>query len=432
VTRGPAASTEAVLRLLLRHGELTRPQLARRTRLSAATVSATVARLVSTGLVVERGHGPHVSATQRGRPSTLLSLNPSAGAVIGVDFGHRYLRVVVVDLAHEVLAETLQPLETGNNASLGLATVADLVPRLLHESGCPPASVLGVGVGLPAPVGPGGKIAMASILPTWTGSVPAADLAALLGFDTWVDNDVNLAALAEATWGASRGIATSAYVSLETGIGAGLLIDGRPFRGAFGVAGEFGHVKVVRGGVVCRCGSRGCLETVAGMEALVGSLRALHGPDFDAAGLLALAAAGDSGCQRVITDAGREIGEALANLLNIFNPEIVVVGGALAGAGDLLLEPIRAAVASNAIAPVSESTTITAGVMGSRAGALGGAALVLQNASSTFAAAYAGDEPRDLATGPRVPEDWNDVQSLTLSPRSEHPDPRQLLHTRPD
>nr|MDT0666121.1 ROK family protein [Micromonospora sp. DSM 115978] len=156
-----------------------------------------------------------------------------------------------------------------------------------------------------------------------------------------VDNDANLGALAELTWGAGRGASGVAYIKAATGVGAGMVVDGRIHRGHTGTAGEIGHTTVDEHGPVCRCGNRGCLETFVGTRILLDMLRASHGPDLSVLGMLALARDGDAGCQRVVADAGRAIGVAVANLCNLVNPELVVVGGDLAAAGDLLLDPLR-------------------------------------------------------------------------------------------
>jgi predicted NBD/HSP70 family sugar kinase len=165
-----------------------------------------------------------------------------------------------------------------------------------------------------------------------------------------------------------------AYLRLSAGIGAGLVIGGRPFRGARGVAGEIGHVLVDPQGPICRCGNRGCLETFASPPALCELLRRSHGP-ITVPRLLALAAEGDAGARRVIHDAGRVVGRAVADLCNFINPDLVIVGGDLSAAGDLLLDPMREAVRRFAIPAAAEDVRITAGVLGDRAEVLGSLAL---------------------------------------------------------
>ena len=161
-----------------------------------------------------------------------------------------------------------------------------------------------------------------------------------------------------------------AYLRLSAGIGAGLVINGRPFRGARGIAGEIGHVLVDPQGPICRCGNRGCLETFVAGPALCELLRRSHGP-LSTHQLLELAREGDAGCQRVIADAGRVVGRAVADLCNYLNPDLVVVGGDLSAAGDLVLEPMREAVRRFAIPAAAEDVEIVAGTLGDRAELLG-------------------------------------------------------------
>ena len=202
-------------------------------------------------------------------------------------------------------------------------------------------------------------------------------LAERLEKPTHVDNDANLGALAEFVWGAARGAQNSAYLKVSTGIGAGLIIGGRIHRGAFGTAGEIGHTTIDEHGRVCRCGNRGCLETMAGAPVLVEMLHPNLGDDLTIADAVVLARRGDAGCRRVIADAGRHIGVAVANLCNLVNPASIVGGGDLAAAGDLLLDPLRESVARQAIPGAVAGMDIVVGELGDRAEVLGALALAL-------------------------------------------------------
>jgi predicted NBD/HSP70 family sugar kinase len=160
---------------------------------------------------------------------------------------------------------------------------------------------------------------------------------------------------------------------VSTGIGAGLIVNGRLYHGSGGMAGEIGQTIIQEQGPVCRCGKRGCLETLAGAAALVELLRGTHGPDLTTQQLLAAAADGDSAARRVLADAGRRIGTAVATLCDLFNPELIVVGGG----GEVLLDPLRAQVHRHAIPAVARGLDIVPGVLGPRAELLGTLALVL-------------------------------------------------------
>jgi predicted NBD/HSP70 family sugar kinase len=197
------------------------------------------------------------------------------------------------------------------------------------------------------------------------------------GLPVHLDNDANLGALAEVTLGAGREARNALYVMISAGIGAGLIIDGRPYRGRRGMAGEIGHVLVDETGPICRCGNRGCLESYVSGPALAELLRSTRGAELTVTEIVRLAREGDAGCSRAIADAGRILGRVVAAICNIFNPEMVVIGGDLGEAGDLLLDPMREAVDRYAIAPAAADAKVVAGELGERAQVLGALALAI-------------------------------------------------------
>jgi predicted NBD/HSP70 family sugar kinase len=200
---------------------------------------------------------------------------------------------------------------------------------------------------------------------------------ARLGIPVALDNDANLGALGEKAFGAARGVDDLVYIRLSAGVGAGLIIDGQPYQGGLGVAGEVGHVLSDPHGPICRCGNRGCLETIASPVAVAALLeRSLRQP-VTVQRLLELVADGDRGARRAVAEAGEAVGQALSMVVNILNPELIVVGGDLAEAGDILLAPIAAAIERHSVAPAAAAVTVTAGMLGPRAEVLGAAALVL-------------------------------------------------------
>jgi predicted NBD/HSP70 family sugar kinase/biotin operon repressor len=365
-----------VVDALRARGAVSRADIARQTGLSRSTVSSLVSDLQAAGLVVERAtDGAAAPGPQGGRPPVLVALDRSAGAVLGLDFGHDHLRVAVADLSYTVLAETFVELEVDTGAGEALDTAARLVDEVLGEADVQSGRVLAAGMGLPGPIDRESKLVHSQpILPSWVGLDPAAEMEERLGLPVHLDNDANVGALGESAFGAGRGTHVMAYLRLSAGIGAGLVINGRPFRGAQGVAGEIGHVLVDPDGPICRCGNRGCLETFVAGPALCELVRRSHGV-ITFRRLLALAKEGDAGCQRVIADAGRIVGRAVADLCNYLNPDLVVVGGDLSAAGDLVLEPLREAVGRFAIPAAAEGVEIVAGTLGDRAELLGALAL---------------------------------------------------------
>src|SRR3954462_2393433 len=278
-----------VLSALRVAGITSRAELARRTGLSRTTVSSLIADLVRDGLVAERvdhtaapapapGPGgadpPAPPGAGGGRPPVLVSLDRRAGAAVGVDFGKSHVTVAVADLGHTVLAETRRALPSDHRAEEGLDAAGELVEAALEQAGVDRSWVLGVGMGLPGPVhADTGTVGSTSILPGWVGITAARAMSDRLSLPVRVDNDANLGALAEHVWGAGEGVDDMIYLKLATGIGAGLVLNGRPYVGVGGTAGESGHRIIDEHGPVCRCANRGCLETLASGAATVELLR---------------------------------------------------------------------------------------------------------------------------------------------------------------
>ncbi len=367
-----------VIDALRERGVASRAELTRLTGLSRSTVSTIVADLIESGLADERDEPP-AEAGHAGRPPAMVGLNGSAGLALGIDFGHRHLRVAVSDLSQTVLAEEWQEMDVDHSAQDGLDAAAEFVDRVIDEAGVRRERVIGAGMGLPAPIDRvGGAVHDASILPGWVGVDAAAEASARLRIPVEVDNDANLGALAELVWGAAKGKSEVAYIKVATGIGAGLISAGSLQRGVNGIAGEIGHTLVAESGPVCRCGNRGCLETLASARAVAGLLGDSRRELISTRRLLELNEAGDAAARRLIGDAGQAIGLAVANVCNLLNPECVVVGGDLGMTGETLLGPMRQTVRRYAIPSAVEKLEIVPGVLGDRAELLGALALVMQ------------------------------------------------------
>lgn len=370
-----------VIHALRDEGLISRAEIARRTGLSRSTVSSLVSELQADGLVVERAESGAAHGDQGGRPPILLSFDASAGVAVGIDFDHHHVRVAVSDLSSRILAERELSLDTDHLAHEGLDAAAELVEQVLAEAGVEASRVIGAGMCLPGPIHrPTGVVGSTAILPGWVGVASADEMRRRLELPILVDNDANLAALAEAAFGSGRDAKDLIYLMISSGIGAGLVLNGRLYRGAEGLAGELGHVLVDADGPVCRCGNRGCLETVAGTDALAELLRRSHGDGLDGRSIVRMAREGDLGCQRVIADAGRAIGKAAAMLVNVLNPELLIVGGDLAEAGELLLDGVRESLLRSALPTAAQAATVVAGSLGDRAEVLGAIALVLSEA----------------------------------------------------
>jgi glucokinase-like ROK family protein len=389
-----------VLAAMRELGVASRAAIARHTGLSRSTVSSLVGELQQAGMVIDRSDGPESPQRSRGgRPPMLIALDRSVGVAVGIDFGKRHMAVAAADLSHTILAESWREMPEDYDARRGLDGASELMSEVLEAAEVDRDSVVGVGLGLPGPISlASGTVGSSAILPGWVGVQVADEMSDRLGLPVLVDNDANLGALSELHWGAGRGSSNLAYLKVATGIGAGLVIGGRLFRGAGGTAGEIGHTMIDEAGPICRCGSRGCLETLAAAPAIVELLRPSLGDGLTAEKVLERAADGDPGCRRAIGDAGRYIGSALADLCNLVNPERIVVGGTIGASGDVLLEPMRESLRHRAIPSAGEDVEIVAGSLGDRAELLGTVALVLYEGPPAPLTAQA--PPIEVATSP--------------------------------
>jgi predicted NBD/HSP70 family sugar kinase len=383
---GREANRFKVLQALYGNPGSTRTELAEQTGLSRPTVSAVADELVQSGLIVQ--HEDEQPRT--GRPPVLLSLAPRAGFAVGVDMGHAHIQVAVSDLSGHVLGHRRSVADVDHSPveSFDLATA--LVKSALAEADVANDRVIGVGMALSAPVNRAtGAVVAEGILPNWGGIQPAAEMEARLGHPVEVHNDANLGALGEHVSGAGRGVRDMLYVRLSAGIGLGLVLGGRPYGGTYGIAGELGHTRVRPEGLICRCGNRGCLETVGSSLAVARLLGRSREEAIDVDRLLALVAAGDRGAMRAVGEAGQLVGEVLATVVNLFNPELILVGGDLASTGDHVLTPLREAIERYAIAPAAGAVEVRAGELGDRAEVLGAVALILGESAAILATSIA-------------------------------------------
>lgn len=372
---GPTARRVAAV--LRARGPRTRAELIGLTGLSRPTISAALGDLTAAGLLSEET-GPPTGPTG-GRPASVFRLARGAGLAVGVDIGRRHIRVAVADLGHRVLVDypAELDLDADDHPHAALDIAARQVDAALASLAAGRAEVVGIGLGIPAPVTRAGRIGSPALLPAWADLTPEAELTRRLGVPVRVDNDANLGALGEHVWGAGQGSSDLVYVKVATGIGAGIVLDGRIYRGSAGTAGELGHITLDARGPVCRCGNRGCVELSAGGRALLRHARVTHPHLASLVELVELASLGDPGCRRLLADAGRQLGYALGGLLNLVNPERIVVGGELGAATELLLEPLQRGLADTAMAAAVDAVAVVPAHLGARASALGGVALAL-------------------------------------------------------
>jgi len=378
-----------VLGIIRRERVFSRAQVARQSGLSKVTMSAIVDDLVAAGLVREVGSGQ----SSGGRPPQLVEFLPEGRLAIGAHFAHREVIAVATDLDAKTIRELSRPVADSSAASV-LSTVADLVTDLLAT--LPRERVLGLGFASPGLVDVEKGIVNLAIDVGWR-DVPAARiLSERLDLPTMVANRSKTAALAERWCWDKAGAENLIYVSIGSGVAAGVVHGDTLYLGATSSAGELGHVTVDPNGPICECGNRGCLHVYAGEEAIVRRARELargdpHGPlaekiDGDVRSIsvdtvIDAALNGDELAIQVIDEAGSHVGIALANVVNLFNPDVIVIGGPTSRAGAALLDRITEVVRRRALTVPGRHVTIALSRLDTTASAVGGAILVLREAN---------------------------------------------------
>ncbi|MDW7556305.1 ROK family transcriptional regulator [Azospirillum brasilense] len=349
--------------------------LSRLTGLDKATTSAIVAQMIEDGLV-ERSDAPR--ARRIGRPETALGIAPSAGLLVGARLEPGTIRIVSTTLAGTVVEQSQLPGSTDLATALrhlheGIDAVV-AASRL--EGGAAPPPLRGIGIGIPALMDRAGRLVLAPNL-GWRDTPIRPLLEEALGAPVHVDNDTKAAAMAERLFGACRGVEDFVYLTGHSGVGGGLFLGGRLYRGAQGFAGEIGHLTVVPGGRPCGCGKRGCLETYVSETSILAQAgergRAL--PDLWAAA--AAARDGDPDVRTLLEAAGSHLGVALSHMVNLMNPGLVVLGGNLSIVAEFVLPTLNAALDEHALGPLRRDLRLLVSPLGPDAVPMGGIALAM-------------------------------------------------------
>jgi glucokinase-like ROK family protein len=377
---------DSVLRLIWREHQISRAGIARGFGLSRSTVTETVKSLLKTGFVAEVGTG----TSNGGRRPILLEFQDEARYILGVDLGASHIAVVLTNLRGQIREwkEVSHPVRTDPEGTRAL--IAQLCDACLSTVEGGADKLLSISVAVPSPIDPAHPEWLPEVvIPAWHGHSELDRLHQRYGVPVYVDNDANLGALAEHWWGAGRGANNMIYIKLGRGVGAGCIFDGQIYRGVSGGAGEIGHVPIDLNGALCVCGLRGCLVTLIGASALkarVSTLLADH-PDSVLAGetptmdaIAKAALAGDVLALQVVREAAAYLGIALAGVINLINPQMVVLGGNLSQVGELLLEPVRDKVRQATLTRATTSVELRVSELGRQAIAIGAATLALEAA----------------------------------------------------
>jgi predicted NBD/HSP70 family sugar kinase len=356
-----------------------RQDLSAATGLSAASVTNVIRELLDEGIVIETG----LADSDGGRPRAMLGMNPEYGHVVGIDIGETRTRVELFDLTMAERAKAEFPLDPyKHDVNVVVSQILSGLTAVISDSGVDPASVLGVGVGVPGIIERGPEVLVHGQTYGWDAVPLGRMLRAGTGLPLHFDNGAKTMGQAEMWFGAGRGARNAVVVLIGSGVGASLIFDGTTYRGATSSAAELGHIIVVIGGRKCRCGSTGCLEAYAGAEAILerygrpmaaDDQEAALGELLDAAGTSVIAAA-------ILDETAQFLGAGIASLINLLNPERVILGGwAGLRLGGRLLPAIRESARQHSLRHPFAATTIELGKLGPGAVALGAATLPMES-----------------------------------------------------
>ncbi|MGY4543067.1 putative NBD/HSP70 family sugar kinase [Arthrobacter sp. UYNi723] len=373
---GGSLSRAGDLFQLLRDGKArTRAELALSTGLARSTVASRIDALIHSGLVGPAGE----ANSSGGRPPSRFAFNPAARAVLAVDVGATHVLIAVTDLRGRVQAEHRLAQDVAEGPETVLDRVIEEGLSLLAQAGSTKNDLAGVGIGLPGPVEHAtGRPVKPPIMPGWDGFNVVSYVQRSLPVPVLVDNDVNIMALGERTahWPDHENFL---FIKVATGIGSGIISNGELQRGANGTAGDLGHVRVPRGDdVLCRCGNYGCLEALASGPAVAADLTRQGVAAANGSDVLRLVGEGNLQAIQALRQAGRDVGDVLATVVNLLNPSVIVIGGSLGQAGEHLMAGVREVVYRRSLPLATSHLRIALSVAGDQAAILGASQMVTQ------------------------------------------------------
>lgn len=376
-------NSRLVLKTIYDNEPISRADIARVTRLTRTTVSGLVGDLMQQGLVEEIGWGP----SEGGKPPVLLRVVDDSRHVIGMDLASDEFRGAVVNLRGEIRHRSSLPLRS-RDGQTALSLLYELVDNLLAATERP---LLGIGIGTPGLIDPIQGTVRQAVNLDWQDLPLGALLRERYGLPVYVANDCQVAALAEYNFGAGWDTGSLVVIKIEHGVGAGIVLDGRLFHGDSFGAGEIGHIGVVENGELCRCGHRGCLETVASVRRILQQARAiaqndsgslLHryraNPEAISIDVIRQAVEeGDKAARRLVWRAGRFLGMVAASLVAVLSVRHILIAGSITALGVPLLNAIREEMVGRSLSAVATQTEVAMSAMGPDIVNLGASALVL-------------------------------------------------------
>jgi glucokinase-like ROK family protein len=387
-----SASEKVLVDLIRMYGEFSKSDLVTFTEYSRTKITSCIDSLLNKNIVVAN----NITGYTGGRRSKKYCLNGNFGLVAGIDIGATSIDLAIADFSGKLLVRYSEPATVKDGPIRILGQVCSLLEKLIQEGGLGSKKLNGIGIGVPGPVDFSvGSLVSPPIMPGWD-RYPIIQTVQqwFPSTNVVVDNDVNVMALGEIYQGAGKGVDNLIFVKIGTGIGAGIICEGRIYRGSSGCAGDIGHIGVDKNGPMCHCGNRGCLEAVAAGPAIAGrSLSAAqagkseillsyyenNGNVLRAEDVGNASKEGDATAIEVIRESGQFIGDVLAGLVNFYNPGMIVIGGGVSNLGDLLLSSIRQTVLRRSLPLATRDLLIVFSEIGPDAGVIGAINLAMDN-----------------------------------------------------
>lgn len=377
---------DSILRLLWREHQISRAEISRQLDLSRSTVTEIIKDLLQTGLVAEVGSGE----SSGGRKPILLQFQDDAKVILGIDIGATHVSVAMTNLRGKLLFWKEKDFPVREDSDGTHKLINELCDESLSSQNMGYDKLLSMGVSVPSPVDPiRPEYLSETIIPAWHGKSGLERLREKYRVPVYLDNDANLGALAEHWWGAGKGVNDLIYIKISNGIGAGYIFGGKLYRGSKGIAGEMSHMPIDPNGRLCGCGLRGCLGTVISAWALKERVRILSSlyPDSPLVnGDLRIIDIEDAALNydplaiQIVNEATNYLTSAITSLVNLMNPELIILGGSLSRLGELVLNPIQEKIDSSALVSSVSKTKLIPSALGSKGIAIGAATLAIEQA----------------------------------------------------
>ena len=393
---GKRLNKALILDVIRKHGPISRTDIAKITGLSGATVTKLVDDLIQTGFVREDGY----DVSKGGRKPTLLKLVPEASFAVGVDLGASNLRAVVVNLEAKIIAKIGKKTNADEGREKVFKRMIEIIYEVIEASGVEKERIEGIGIGISGVIDhQKGVCLFCPNIKGWE-NVPVKRLVEEeFGIKVSVDDSSRMMALAEHWCGLAQKVENFIFINVGVGVGSGIFTNGQIYRGSRGTAGELGHTTIDENGPRCKCGNRGCLETLVSgpaivrrakealEEGVISLLGKMSGGDFSKLSPEMVAEAarkGDKLAFNIMEKTGEYLGIGIANAVNLFNPELVIIGAGISRAGDLFLETVKRTVKARALHTASTSVDIKISELGDTAAAQGAAILILKDIFSSY------------------------------------------------